>query len=195
MSLRAMAALGGLLCLSACDGVAPGEYVVYRVGFNQASLGADCYADGEIPENIANDSSTFLAAGTLIVYRAPDASVYLDNGAVVMAGTDLGKGSMSFSGASIDVEKYEGYGGYTTYYGSTYGGVDPKTLTTELSTSIQLTLDSKGITGTETTTSKQACQGKGCEDFDTYSCTGTSTFVGTEVKDADIEYQLDGGTI
>ena len=190
MTVRTLAALGGLLCLSACDDIAPGEYAVYRVGFNQASLGSDCYADGEIPESIANDSSTFLSAGTIILYRAPDGGVYMDNGAVVLNGTDLGKGSFTFAGQSVDVEKFEGYGGYTTYYGSTYGGVDPKTTTATISTSIQVTLDAHGITGTETSSSSQTCSGRGCEDWDEFSCTSTSTFVGTEVKDADIEYTL-----
>lgn len=181
-----------LFGLVACGPVAPGDYVVYRVAFETGSVSPDCYGDGEVPDDIAFDTSTFRSGATFVVWRTVDDQYFLDNGGLLIAGTDQGSGSFVFTGTSTDVEVTEGISGTTTTYGYTYGGIDPKTTTLKNTTTISATLQGQTITGTQTVSLAQTCEKRGCEDYDTFSCTQTGTFVGTRVKDADLDYDLGG---
>ncbi len=95
-----LAVLG--LMLSACSGLSPGDYVVYRLSVGAMSMSAGCFEDGEIPIDVKNDNSDVGAPLTVILHVGPDETYFLDMGETSYAGSAI-EGGYRFTGQTIDV--------------------------------------------------------------------------------------------
>src|SRR5688572_29462258 len=98
-----MVVLGAANALAGCGGIGPGDYVVYRMAFQQTERSADCYGSTEVPIDDQDDSSSLFEAGTFVLYVAADETPYLDVGEFSLKGSDLGSGEYKFDGDSVDV--------------------------------------------------------------------------------------------
>lgn len=114
-ALAALAAANG--CAS--DDLGTGDYMVFRVAFSNATPGASCYVDGEIPMSIVEDSTSLRSGGTFIMYAAEEGGLYLDTGSMVLEGEKDGD-VYEFDGKEIDVEFPAG----TTIFDSDHDGID-----------------------------------------------------------------------
>ena len=182
-ALSAGAVMGGMavasVMLIGCGGIGPGDYVIYRVAFSEQRQSAGCYPNGQIPPNVLEDSSTFRAADTIIIYGGMDEKFYLDaGGGQTLAGVATDDG-FSFDGSDVDV---------------TYQGLNDEVKTTErLYTSIDVTLDGALIDGAVQMTHTLVCvaPGTGCgappPDF---TCETSFDFVGTEVEDVQLKHDV-----
>lgn len=159
--------------LPAC-GIQPGDYVLYRIGAATTEYTQDCFPNGQDPDD-ASDSTTFRAGETIVIFRAPDGVYFIDTGDFMIEGT-LSGGTFDFNGESIDIE----------YFGS-----NDNSQTTE-TTTVDITMDTQGasVSGSFVSSVIQTCSGPACDEFDSYSCTGTSQFVGTRVNDVELEHAL-----
>ncbi len=184
-----------LTLLAACDPLGLGDFLVYQVAYLPPELGADCFPNGEIPDDVANDSSTFRAPDTLALYRDVDGVPYLEIDGVVLAGAkkDGPKSGYAFYADNVVVDVVSGTNPYTVYGYTTGTASEPYTLTNKTSTDVDLTLKHKGISGTKRVKVEQSCEGQACQDADTFSCTTTAKFIGTLVKDPDLTYEISGG--
>jgi len=109
LALRNLRTLAGaviatsLLGAAGCGGLGPGDYVTYRVAFDDTRPAASCYPGDEIPTSIKDDKTTFRNGSTFLIYIASDEEALLDTGDVVLNGSIDGD-SYSFSGKVTDVE-------------------------------------------------------------------------------------------
>ncbi|NUP14094.1 MAG: hypothetical protein HOW73_49305 [Polyangiaceae bacterium] len=107
-------ALGALAaCVAAC-GLSAGDHATYRVGLTEADTSGDCNVDED-------DSSTFRAGATFVLYRSSSAedAVFLDTGSAVLTGTE-GDDGYTFQGEVIDQESFGGQ----TIVDSDHDGLD-----------------------------------------------------------------------
>lgn len=164
----AVAAAGLMASLGACQ-VKPGEYVIYRISNYPGVETPDCPGDPDI-----RDSSTFYGSGSFVVWASdPDTyhlEVDLGNGAVLLEGTRDG-GDYTFLGDSVQVEG------------------DTTVITNVVDVDVNFTIKGYGVTGKVTTFTSTTCSGD-CMGFEPQSCTRTNEFVGTEVKDAELEHPI-----
>ena len=115
MIAHRFSSLAALLCSAALSmaaagcttGVEPGDYQLLRVAYAEIQADATCYADGEVPRDIKDDSTSFRTGGTLVLFRGPDETYYLDTEKAVMEGKREGD-TYSFEGESVDVEYLNG---------------------------------------------------------------------------------------
>lgn len=177
--------LGALLpavSAAGCDeGLAPGDYVVYRVSATDPQLGSSCFDGGAVPPDVASDESTFRATGTLILYAGEEGSYYLDIGSLTLEGEldDSGDGDVfTFTGSSVDVEFTQA------------NGMGDR-ITTKVTTQVVATVVDEVITGESSTTTTFACDGPTCFPMPP-KCTATNTFVGTEVEELELEHGVEG---
>ena len=169
----ALTSIGALML--GCGGVSPGDYVIYRVALSDAKRGSSCYPDKKIPPNEKSDSDSFLASTDFILYAGPDDNFYLDTGSATLEGT--GDADVyTFVGKTVDVE-----------YASSDGTGDK--ITTTDTTTIQMTVDGKAVTGTVSEKVSITCRGNNCGDA-IPSCTTTTNFVGTEVDDVELKHEV-----
>jgi len=176
-------ALGGLVLTTfGCDdSLEPGDYVVYRVSTTTTELSEGCYANKSVPADLAHDSSTFRESQTIMLYAATEGLYYLDSGASTLEGgmEETGDGELyTFKGKSVDV----------TYAGA--NGTGDK-LTATASTTIKMTVVDQVVTGTAKTKTTISCKGATC-GASIPSCTTSTTFVGTEVEDVELDHAVDG---
>ena len=173
---RTILALGMLAATSGC-GIAPGDYLIYRVAFADVALTPDCFG-GTVPADEAEDSSTLRDSGTFVLYVGANDKFYLDTGSETLEGAESGDG-YGFAGQFKDV---------------TINGVAPDdvTITIAGARSVDFTLDGELIDGTMVNSDSSNCKGPmgQCPDPPANSCTQTRSFVGTEVNDVRIEHQL-----
>jgi hypothetical protein len=109
-SLLAVLLGSAALSLSAAGCSTPveeGDYRLLRVAYADVQRDASCFAKGEVPKEIKDDKSSFRTGGTLVLYRGPDETYYLDAETVVMEGTRDGD-TFTFSGESVDVDYQNG---------------------------------------------------------------------------------------
>lgn len=101
--------LGSTLALAAtgCGGIESGDYLLLRVAFADSEQNASCYVDGEIPKEIKDDTTSFRSGATLILYRGPTETYYLDTETTVMEGARKDD-TFTFKGESVDVEYVNG---------------------------------------------------------------------------------------
>jgi hypothetical protein len=104
--VKALVGVTVVLVGAACGGLGPGDYLIYRVAYGSGKLGADCF-DGEIPESVAEDESTFRGAGTLVLYFDAAGAPWLDTGRTVLPG-EGGDDAYTFEGARSDTEVVPG---------------------------------------------------------------------------------------
>lgn len=180
MAIQRLIFLGGSLLgvfgIAACGGFGPGDYNVYRIGFQTPTRSAGCYAMGQIPVNDQQDTSSEYIADTWILYMGPDDRAYLDVGTTTVQGTKKGD-DFTFSGQRTDVEIIEDQNG------------DPeRTETTSTSTDVTLKLSGKVLEGAMTQTAIFSCSGSNCPE--SQECTTVTNFVGGEVDDVELEHEV-----
>ena len=160
---------------SACASIAPGDYAVYRIGFAQAELNDDCFAGEEPSPDLIDDESSFYGGGTFVIFRGADDSYFLDTSAVLLEGSKDGS-DFTFRGSSSDVN----YAGDDRY---------------EDRTSVTIVLTDKGdrVEGSSTSVDERICSGIDCPVGYDQTCTERTRFIGTRVKDADVEYVISNG--
>lgn len=163
------------LLLSGC-GLGPGDYVVYRVSFSTPDLTSDCYPDGEVPSDRANDSTTFRETGTFILYTGAEDDLYLDTGEVTIAGARTDDG-YEFIGETVDVDYF--------------GDADANSETWIDTTTVDVMVSGPSIQGTLTAEAEYFCTGADCPVDSDQSCTQTVDFVGTEIHDLQLFYPVE----
>ena len=161
--------------LGACSPVAPGEYVVYRIsyaGVDGGDIDPGC-TGGTVPANDREDESDIRSADTLGVYKAGD-NYYLELGTDVLEGTRSGK-TFKFQGEAVN---------------RTYDSEEPGSGFRETQVEIEITMTVNGstVTGSTETVTTRSCSGQFCDPTDTSTCEATGTFVGSEIKDAELGY-------
>lgn len=179
--LATLGMLVGLLS-TACN-VKPGDYRIYRVAFQQEELEANCYAAGFDPNTVEDLSSLFDAA-TIAVFASDNDTYFLEFGADTLTGSRSGN-DYSFAGDKVDVEIVN---------------PDPRvkvTTTTHIETDISL--KGKELFGAYTRTISTVCSdGKepgdncGSAGFGFSQCTAHGQYFGSWVKDADLDYGIEG---
>jgi hypothetical protein len=167
----------GLAMLPACGGIGPGDYLVYRIAFQETELSTDCYMSGQIPVDQQDDSSSVYVSGTFILFVGADDSYYLDVGGTTLRGVDDGDQRFVFSGSSVDVN----VGGDEN---------DPTTTTTQIDTTVTFNVDGEVVEGVFQRASSLSCMGPNCPDPPSSSCTETTPFVGGEVDDVRLEHDV-----
>ncbi len=167
--------LAVLPLLAAC-GADP--YQVYQIAASSGEQGAGCFEDEEIPDDVADDDSTYRIGDTFVIFTAPEDEYYLQlstGGSI--PGTRDGK-VYQFSADSFDVS-------YIDY--NPDSDRDDVTLSTTQSTEIKLTVDGRNVSGTSESIFAVECDGENC--IDDTSCKTTNDFVGVKVN-ADVEYVI-----
>ncbi len=169
----------GLLLVGATgctETVEPGDYFVFRVASAQSELSESC----NLGANEINDTSTLQAAATLVLFAGQEGDYYLDLGSATLdgetkEGAESGQG-YEFAGKSSDIEW------------SDPTGMGTKVVTT-VEHDMELTIAGELITGEYKVKSRTTCTGEFCDGVP-YACTTTSEFVGTEVEDLDLEFNV-----
>jgi hypothetical protein len=159
------------LAVSACEGIQPGDYRVYRVAFERSVRSEGC-PGGQSPPD---DTSTELTPGTWIIYMGPDELPYLDIGNTTLRGEGSGD-ELTFDGRRVDVTVNDDGMGNT------------QTITTTHITHVTLTVDGASVQGTMQETDDQQCSGSGCPE--PTNCTITRDLVGSEVEDVELQHEV-----
>jgi len=161
--------------LAACTTVGNGDYVVYRVALGDTNSSSDCFGeDGEDIET-RNDESSFLPSQSFALYRVVD-TYYMDFGEFVITGTKTGS-QFDFSGDNVD----------RSYFGA--DDENEETDTDEIN--VTFTVSGASISGTYETVTSFTCDGPDCSEGSDFTCTGSSPFFGSEVRDVDLEWNID----
>ncbi len=172
MSFRVLVGLLGL-SLTACGGLSPGDYIVYRIALQPAEQSADCFAGGQVPVNEQDDSSSLFTGATYVLYMGADEVPYLDTGSEVLSGSGEDD-AYRFSGDRVDVN-------FPT---------DEQRETMTLSIDIELNVDGEVVDGKRVDTQSFECSGPACPDPPNQSCTTTRPFTGGEVSDVDLKHEV-----
>lgn len=159
----AVTAAGLVASLSACQ-VKPGEYRIYKITYLPASFGADC---GIYPD--PRDFTTFFGTETLSVFAVDGDDFFLEYGTDVVNGERSGTG-YTFAGDEVIVED----------------PLDGTTVTATRTLDVQLDIKGYKLTGEFVSFSSQICGGN-CDGYNNTQCTITGSFVGTEIKDIELE--------
>lgn len=162
-----------LLLLTGC-GVGPGDWALFRLSESTTTRAGDCWypADGPTPDEV-DDIDSSQRASTVAVFRDADGAWYLDDGSVVMVGTEDG-GEVTFAYQQRDVT-------YTMPDGS------GDKFTTDESDTLVAAFQGDVMTGQRTTSLKITCEGVSCGDLPDI-CTNTSTVTGVRVPDAEVTW-------
>lgn len=176
--------LAVLPLLAACG---PAPYTVYQIAATSGDQTAGCFGTDEVPDDVADDSTTFRTGDTFVIFSAPEDEYWLQlSTGGAMPGTRDGK-TYKFAAKSVDKQ----FGGYDYGYDDTGrgggGGSSDLELTTTVESEIKVTLDGRNISGSSETAVTFECDGRNCPD--TTTCTTTNEFVGVLV-DADVEYVI-----
>lgn len=164
-----------ICAIAGCTTVGQGDYNVYRIGFAESSSSADCFGEfGEDP-NTELDETNLLNSGAFALYRVADV-YYLDQGNQALSGTKNGS-EFRFNGETIDIDFF--------------GGDDENREEDAINATITFTVSGKSIVGRQTVERTSTCTGPGCDDSLNSSCTTTSDFFGSEVKDVDLNWNLE----
>jgi len=182
--MRSELALAALaLGTTACTGVGPGDYRVFRVGIGAVEVSPECFfPDEEVPEDIASDNNTFFAPETMVMFYGAGDRMLLDAQGVSYEGESGGDGFV-FTAYDIDVD---------------YVGIDNNeaqvTITTEAVVNMKVSGDA--VSGDFTATDVYRCEfltatpSPGlCQD--TPACIRRALFSGVEIDDVDIVSGVD----
>lgn len=153
-----------------CSGGA-GDHTFYRLYSPKTKLEAACYPNGQIPENIKDDTSTMLTPSTVLLVRDGADTYSLDTGSQVISGSKSGS-SYTFSGTTTNVEV-------------TPVGAEKRTVTVTTTLSVSMTVDGRTATGTLETDTKTSCSGA-CTGFTGAGCKQTNTFTGIQVDQGEV---------
>ncbi len=167
------------LSSSACSGLSPGDYVVYRLSVSTLSYTAGCFEDGEIPIDLKSDVSDVGVPATVVLHAGPDETFYLDMGSVTYKGTATGKG-FRFTGESVDVNLETG--------GPMM--MDAKKEEVRTTTTIEFEVDGASVQGTIAEQIEYRCTGDACPEISQRTCKRNGSFVGSEVEDVELEHTI-----
>lgn len=156
----------GATSLSACQ-PAPGDYRVYRVSSLAPIVGIDCENQPDL-----RDTSTFFNVGSIALFASDADSYFLEFGADAITGSRSGA-DYTFEGVTVNVEDV----------------ADIATTTTTRDLAVSLTIKGREITGTVTEVNTFVCNGT-CTGINNSSCTLTTNFFGSEVKDVELEHGI-----
>ena len=149
-----------LVGLGGCS-IQPGQYVIVRLASAKTTESASCW-DNMVPDSIKDDTTTLSTGSSVAIFAADAETYYLEHpDAGSVEGTRDGK-DYSFFGEEVNVEENS---------------------TTTVTWDIQTTIDNKSVTGKSIRT--ETCTGDGCGIA---SCVKTTEFVGTIVKDVELEH-------
>jgi hypothetical protein len=162
------------LCANACGGIEPGDYVVYRVAFENESRSPNCYG-GTPPPDEGQDTSTELTPDTWILYVGPDNKPYLDIGTTTLRG-ELRGDEYQFDGQRVDVSINDDGMGNT------------QTITTSTTTHVGIIVNGASIKGSYEQTQLVQCSGNGCPE--PTDCTTTRALIGSEVEDVELQHEV-----
>lgn len=181
-SLIGTVVLGGL-ALTACTGIEPGDYVVYRVATTSAKLSDGCYWQYHgADQNVRNDTTTVRGSGTFILFAGQEEDFHLDIGSMALDGAMEESSSdgdvYEFNGDAVDVEFSDPKGAGTKWV-------------TTVTTEVDMTVDGELVFGELQVKTGWACTGN-CGEIPP-ACTETYEFVGTEVEDAELEHLVENG--
>ena len=179
--LRSLLMLISILGLSstACSGLSPGDYVVYRLSVSALSSTAGCFEDGEIPIDIKSDVSDVGVPATVVLHAGPDETFYLDMGSATYKGTATGKG-FRFTGESVDVNLETG--------GPMM--MDAKKEEIQTTMTIDFEVDGASVQGTIAEQIEYRCTGDACPEISQRTCKRNGSFVGSEVEDVELEHTI-----
>jgi hypothetical protein len=168
-----------LLGATACGGIGPGDYRVYRVAFEQWTEAPNCSETGVIPVDQQDDSSSEFVSGTFVFYVGADENFYLDSNGVALRGTETGEEDYSFSGSTTVVD-IEG------------DPMDPGSVeTTVTDLKVQFNIEGEVVEGNVERTDSYTCEGPNCmPDPTNQECTRTAPFIGGEVADVTLEHEV-----
>jgi hypothetical protein len=155
-----------------CGGLGPGDYVIYRVAVSNEKAGKDC----EIDDEDKDDSSTFKASDTFILYAGTEDAFFLDIGNTTLEGEEEDDG-YKFSAKSVDID--------------VLGGTPDDKVTRINTMTVQMTVDGAAVSGkiTRKTSLEYACAGPCLPNS---SCTRSSEFVGSEIEDVELQHDPTG---
>ncbi|MEM9461997.1 MAG: hypothetical protein AAGF11_48005 [Myxococcota bacterium] len=168
--------LVGLTALVASCQIKPGEYRVYRVANEDTVESTGCYPS-DPGEDITGDSTTVRVGQTFGIFAADSDVYFLDFEMASLAGSRDGK-DYSFSGETVDV----------MILPDPAGGAESRFTSTSI-LDVNLTIDGKKISGTSVLEVTTSCTGGAqCPDPANTTCTTTTNFQGSEVKDVELEH-------
>lgn len=164
----AVAAAGLMASLSACQ-VKPGDYRIYKITNLPTIESADCPGDPDI-----RDVSTFYGASSFAIFATDPETYFLEfdpgiGATTLLEGTRDG-GDYTFLGDSTSVEDLS----------------DTAIVTDVVDVDVNLTIKGHQISGTVTTFTSTTCNGD-CGMFENTTCTRTTEFIGSEIKDVELE--------
>jgi hypothetical protein len=175
--------MGACLVAATGCGISPGDYIVYRVNVGEQSESSGCYYPEEEPSpDLADDSDSFRASQTWVVYYAAGDEIMLDAVGTALRGEETGDG-FEFVADQIDV---------------TYAGIDQQEARIAAQTRITITMNTDGdaVDGEIVSLTKTSCDfltaapSPGiCEDIP--DCTRTSPFSGVKLEDVRLEEGVD----
>jgi hypothetical protein len=164
---------------TACGGIGPGDYRVYRVAFEEWTEAPNCSATGVTPIDQQDDSSSQFVSGTFVFYVGADESFYLDTGDVALRGSEVGDEDYSFAGQStvVDIE------------GDPMDPVSVETTITDYK--VQFNIEGEVVEGNIERTDSYTCEGPNCTPDPTEAeCTRSAPFIGGEVADVTLEHEV-----
>ena len=176
--MRKILGIAGLFgTLAACATVGDGDYVVYRVGYGETQASDGCFGEDGQDIDQAEDESSFLPTESFALYRVGD-NYYMDFGEFSLVGTKTGD-QFNFSGEDLDVD----------FFGGENGDANRTEDVDELN--VRFTVNGRAISGTYESTSSFTCTGPDCFEGDNFTCTGSSPFFGSEVRDVELQWDIE----
>jgi hypothetical protein len=181
--LCALGLLGFGAATAGCGGMAPGDYIIYKVSVSKPKESASCYFPlDSLPPNEKSDSETGRSNALVTLTAGLDDAFYLDVDELVegfssIAGTATDDG-YAFNRKKVDVEYPEGE------------DVTKTRITTTTIVDIAMTVDGNAVSGTTTWSHSVKCTNSGSCPPPTPTCKITSEFVGSELQDIELKHEV-----
>lgn len=168
---------------TACSGVGPGDYRVFRVGISALEVSPECYfPDEEPPADVASDSNTFFAPDTMVMWYGAGDRMLLDAQGISYEGQTGGDGFI-FTAYDVDVS---------------YVGIDNNEAQVSITTEaiVNMNVSGDAVSGDFTSTDIYRCEfltatpSPGlCQN--TPDCVRRALFSGVEIDDVDVVSGVD----
>lgn len=183
--LCALGLLGFGAATAGCGGLAPGDYIIYKVSASQPKESASCYFPlDSLPPNKKSDSETGRYNALVTLTAGPDDTFFLDvseldgvEGFSSIAGTATDDG-YTFNRKNVDVDYPEAE------------DVTKTRITTTTILDIAMTVDGNAVSGTTTWSHSVKCTNSGACPPPTPTCKATTEFVGSELEDVELKHEV-----
>lgn len=173
MKLRTSLCLAAGVAAMSASCITPGQYRIYRIASSSAEQSPGCYPSAP-GVDITGDSTTFRTGQTFAVFAADSDIFFLDLEEFSLQGDKSGS-DYKFTAESTDVMNL--------------GGDSILTVTT--AAVINVEIKGKKVRGTSTFDVRQSCSGgMNCPNPSSTQCITTQSFLGSEVKDAELEHPI-----